>query len=102
MTAPTPEELEQYVRRLFDRVGSFAAVARLTRRQIHDVLFRKMPGDEEGSDVQTADHATELPPMEQDRQALFGVGRMLGVPLEQLIASWREKYGSAPWDVTGG
>jgi hypothetical protein len=77
-----------------DRGKSIEEVAGLTDRQIAELCFP--PRDEQGRVI----HAVELPgeddpPMtkEQERAALFGMGRALGVPEAELQAAWRGKYG---------
>ncbi len=79
-------------------------MARLTDRQIHDVLFR--PRREDGSleDVTETPQKAAVPglsAMEEDRIALFTTGAQLGVPHEELVATWQKKYGSIPWQVEG-
>ncbi len=92
-------ELERYVAALFDRVGSMAAVARLTRRIIFDVLFRNFDREStaERSDPPDA-IADDLPQMEKDRIFLFEMGASLNIKHEKLVAEWRKKYGDAPYE----
>lgn len=83
-----------------------AAVARLTRRTIHDVILRDWGGGGggyggEGRPAPIEREATVpdgLPEMEQDRIALFVIGPQMGVKHEDCVEQWRKKYGDAPWD----
>jgi hypothetical protein len=67
----------------------------LTDKQISEIYFH--PRDEQGHLSSTA--VVELPDedepltVEQERAMLFGLGRSLGVPEEELQTVWRAKHG---------
>jgi hypothetical protein len=73
-----------------------ADIAELTDRQISEIYFH--PRDEQG---RLSSAVVELPgedeplTLEQERALLFGVGRSLGVPEEELQTVWRAKHGDS-------
>lgn len=75
----------------------FDRIARLTDRQIYDVLL--YPREKDGSLKAKPDRAEEsfpdLPPTRENQRAvLFAVGAAAGVPAEELERVWAAKWGA--------
>lgn len=92
---PSPDEIEALYSMLVVDCGlSFDAIAKLTDRQIADVVAR--PRDEQGRVKPPPEQVPEPPrhlsQKEQDYITLFSTGMALGVPPEELRRAWLAKY----------
>lgn len=93
---PTPAEMEYMLAKLVDRGFTFAEIARLTDRQIVDVVFH--PRDEKSGEVAEKAEPVQtegVPDHEQDRRAIIMLGAA-GIPINDLIGGWEKKY-SRSW-----
>lgn len=96
---PTPEEYDDRIARLIDRGMSHDQIARLTDRQLAAHCFPAR--DERGSIVPPAPEPAGCLPegldaLEEEKYALFVVGRQVGVSYAALAAKWAERHPDVP------
>jgi hypothetical protein len=98
---PTPDEYDDLLARLIDRGMSHAQVARLTDRQIAAHCFP--PRDEQNRIVPPLPDSPAagcVPPglgeIEEEKYALFTVGRQVGVAYATLCGEWKKRHPDVP------